>query len=30
VDFPSRQTAAAQLPIAGKLIEAATVVAVVA
>jgi len=30
MDFPSRQTAAAQLPVAGKLIEAAIVVAVVA
>jgi hypothetical protein len=30
MDLPSRQTAAAKLPVAGKLIEAAIVVAVVA
>jgi hypothetical protein len=30
MDFPSRETAAIQLPVAGKLIEAAIVVAVVA
>jgi hypothetical protein len=30
MDFPSRPTAAPQLPVAGKLTEAAIVVAVVA